>query len=162
MDWRCLEETMLDYINSFIKVCTSVFKEFVDCDIKADKVMFTSKDDFQQWEISGVITMSGSARGLAVISMKTVTAIKITNYLTGGEHSYLDEEVIDAVGEIINIIAGNIKKELEDEYQLRISLPRVIRKEAHLVVWPTERERLISIPFQIYENETICLSIGIN
>jgi chemotaxis protein CheX len=153
---------MLDYINSFIKVCTVVFKEFVDCDIKADKAMFTSREDFRQWEISGIITISGSARGLAVISMKTVTAIKITNHLTGGNHSFLDDEVVDAVGEIINIITGNIKKELEDEYQLRISLPKVIKKEAHLVVWPTERERLISIPFQIYENETICLSIGID
>jgi chemotaxis protein CheX len=157
-----MEEMMLDYINSFIKVCTMVFKEFAACDIKADKVMFISKKEFQEWEISGIITMSGSAHGLAVISMKSVTAIKITNYLTGGHHSFLDDEVVDAIGEIINIIAGNIKKELEDEYRLKISLPRVIKKKAHFVVWPTDRERLISIPFKIYDNETICLSIGID
>jgi chemotaxis protein CheX len=153
---------MLDYINSFIKVCTVVFKEFAACNIKADKVMFMSKKDFQEWEISGIITMSGSAHGLAVISMKTVTAIRITNHLTGGNHKYLDDEVVDAIGEIINIIAGNIKKELEDEYKLIISLPKVIKEKAHFVVWPTERERLICIPFGIYDNETICLSIGID
>jgi chemotaxis protein CheX len=153
---------MIDYINSFIKVSTSVFKDFTLCDIKPDKVMFMDKTDFQKWDISGIITISGGANGLAVISMKTATAIKITKQLTGMEHTYLDDEVVDAIGEIINIITGNIKKELEDDFKLKISLPKVIKGKAHFVVWPTERERLICVPFTIYNDEVICLSVAVD
>jgi chemotaxis protein CheX len=153
---------MLDYINSFIRVCTTVFKDFTHSDIKSEKVMFMSREDFHEWEISGIINITGGAHGLAVVSMKTKTATKITSRLTGKEHEYLDDEVVDAVGEIINIIAGNLKKEMEEDFKLIISLPKVIKGKAHFVVWPTDRDRLICVPFNIYDDEIICLSMAMD
>jgi chemotaxis protein CheX len=71
-------------------------------------------------------------------------------------------DMIDAIGEIVNIIAGNVKKNLEDMFKIVISLPKVVHGKAHIVVIPDDRMRLLCIPFKIFENETISLSININ
>jgi len=153
---------MEQYIQPFIEVCTSVFKNFVNVDLIAERVFFIEKDAFQDWDISGVIGLTGEARGAVAISMKTATAVKIADVLTGTKHEALDMDVIDATGEIINIIAGNVKKSLEEMFQLVISLPTIIRGKAHAIVWPSERARIICIPFTIFTDETICLSVAID
>jgi len=54
---------------------------------------------------------------------------------------------VDAVGELINIIAGNVKQELEESYRLVISLPTIVKGKEHTINWPDNRARVICIPF---------------
>ncbi|MDR2029009.1 MAG: chemotaxis protein CheX [Treponema sp.] len=114
------------------------------------------------WDISGLIALTGETRGIVAISMKTETALEITRILTGKTHSYLDSDVVDMIGELVNIISGNVKKNLEDTYKIIISLPYIIRGRAHLVVIPEERSRLLCIPFKIFIDQGLCLSISID
>ncbi len=153
---------MEEYIQPFIDVCTSVFKDFLQVDLKTERIYFVEKDDFHDWDISGIIGLTGEAIGAVAISMKMETALKITGLLTGGTHTKIDDEVTDAVGEIINIIAGNVKKYLEEMFKLVISLPTIIRGKDHMVIWPNEKTRVVCIPFTIFSNETVCLSVAIS
>jgi chemotaxis protein CheX len=153
---------MEQFIQPFVTVCTSVFSNFVHCGLVPERAYFTKKEDFLSWDISGLIALTGETRGIVAISMKTKTALEITRILTETTHTYLDEDVVDMVGEIINIITGNVKKELEEKYKLTISLPYIIKGKAHLVVLPLERPRLLCIPFRIFDDQTICLSISID
>jgi chemotaxis protein CheX len=150
------------FIQPFVDVCVLVFKDIANCDIRAERAYFTQKEDFLKWDISGVIALSGETRGIVALSMKTGTALRIANMVTGGEHTYLDDDVIDMVGEIVNVIAGNVKKELEENFKLIISLPYIIKSKAHMVVIPPERTRLICIPFTIFNDQVICLSFAID
>ena len=70
-------------------------------------------------------------------------------------------EMTDVVGELVNIISGNVKKNLEDYFQITISNPTVVSGIAHMVVIPDDRIRLLCIPFTVFNNEIICLSINI-
>ncbi len=153
---------MEEYIQPFIDVCSSVFKDFLQVDLQIERIFFVEKDDFHDWDISGIIGLSGEAIGAVAVSMKTETALKITGLLTGEDHSTVDDEVTDAVGEIINIIAGNVKKYLEEMFKLVISLPTIIRGKDHTVVWPNNKARVVCIPFTIFSNETVCLSVAIS
>jgi chemotaxis protein CheX len=153
---------MEQFIQPFIDVCTSVFKDFVKCDLVPERVYFSKKEDFLNWDISGLIALTGETRGIVAISMKTETALEITRILTGKTHSYLDSDVVDMIGELVNIISGNVKKNLEDTYKIIISLPYIIRGRAHLVVIPEERSRLLCIPFKIFIDQGLCLSISID
>lgn len=153
---------MEEYIQPFIDVTISVFKDFLQVDLKTERVFFAKKDDFHDWDISGIIGLSGEAIGAVAVSMKTETALKITGLLTGENHTKIDDEVTDAVGEIINIIAGNVKKYLEEMFKLIISLPTIVRGKDHMVVWPGEKTRVVCIPFSIFSNETVCLSVAIS
>jgi chemotaxis protein CheX len=153
---------MEQFIQPFVDVCTSVFKNFVKCDLVPERAYFTKKEDFLNWDISALIALSGSAKGIVTISMKTKTALEITQILTGNTHTHLDSDVADMIGEVVNIISGNVKKQLEEDYQLIISLPYIIRGKAHLVVIPVERTRLLCIPFKIFGDQTLCLSVSID
>jgi chemotaxis protein CheX len=153
---------MEQFIQPFIDVCSSVFKEFVKCDLIPERVYFSKREDFLNWDISGLIALTGETRGIVAISMKTPTALEITRILTGTTHTYLDSDVVDMIGEVVNIISGNVKKNLEDTFKLIISLPYIIKGKAHLVVIPVERTRLLCIPFKIFTDQSLCLSISID
>jgi chemotaxis protein CheX len=153
---------MHQYIDPFVEVCTVVFKELAKCELTAGRAYFITREDFQQWDISGIISLSGETRGLVAISMKTETAARITENITGRKHTYLDSDVVDAVGEIVNIVTGNVKQKLQDMFKLVISLPYVIKGKAHMIALPMERRRLLCIPFTIFDDQFICLSIAID
>jgi len=122
-----------------------------------------SKNEYESnWDISGIIGLSGEASGAVAISMKVITALRVTKILTNKDHQYIDEYVTDAVGEIINIITGNVKKDFEDDLRIKISLPTIIKGIAHSIVWPSEKTRIICIPFSIFEDQEICLSIAVD
>ena len=152
---------MKQYIQPFIKTCTSVFHEFVNLNPEAKMPYFLEKDAAAEWDISAVIGLTGEARGAVVISMKDELAIKITGILTGRVHSVLYDEVVDAVGELINIIAGNVKQELEDAFRLVISLPTIVTGKGHTIAWPEGQARVICIPFTISDKDSFVLSVAL-
>jgi chemotaxis protein CheX len=152
---------MEQYIQPFIDVCRNVFKEFLGCDLTAERPHFAGQDAVNKWDISAVIGLTGEARGAVVISMKADLAIRLTGILTGSQHAIVDEDVVDAIGEIINIIAGNAKKGLEEAFRLVISLPTIIEGSKHTVKWPNSQARIICIPFNIFENDSFFLSVAI-
>ncbi|MCL1814434.1 MAG: chemotaxis protein CheX [Treponema sp.] len=152
---------MEQYIQPFIQVTSAIFESMLQCAIKPDRAHFAGKESFLNWDISGLIALTGEVKGLVAISMKYPTASKITAHLTGSQ-DVSNSDMADAVGELLNIISGNVKKNLEDMFRIVISLPRVVSGKAHEVVIPDERTRMLCIPFKIYENEIISLSININ
>ena len=152
---------MEQYIRPFVQVTSMVFENMLQCELKPDRAYFAEKESFLTWDISGIIALTGEVKGLVAISMKNETASKITAHLTGAD-DFSGSDMVDAVGELVNIIAGNVKRSLEDMFHIIISLPKVVRGKAHLIVIPEERIRLLCIPFTIYENEVICLSINID
>jgi chemotaxis protein CheX len=154
---------MEQYIQPFIKVCETVFCDFCKTEVKAGRVFFVEKEEFSQdWDISGVIGLSGEARGAVAISLRESTALRITALLTGEEKQKIDSDATDAVGEIINIIAGNVKKHFEDNLRIRISLPTIVTGKSHTIVWPSGKTRIMSIPFSIFSDQEICLSVAVD
>jgi chemotaxis protein CheX len=151
------------YIQPFIKVCENVFRDFVGQELRAEVPYFLETNTEHEWDVSAVIGLTGEARGAVVISMKEELAVRLTNLLTGEEkHQHLDNDVIDAIGEIINIIAGNVKQELEEAFKLTISLPTIVSGKQHTVAWPDEQARIICIPFAIFDAETFGLSVALS
>ena len=154
---------MEQYIQPFIKVCENVFHDFCQTEVKAGRVFFVGKDEYESnWDISGIIGLSGEASGAVAISLKETTAFQVTSILTGEKHTAIDADVTDAIGEIINIIAGNVKKHFEEELKIKISLPTIIKGKAHSIVWPSEKTRIICIPFKIFADQEICLSVAVD
>jgi chemotaxis protein CheX len=154
---------MEQYVQPFIDVCINTFKTFCKTDVISGRAFFEDKDNYGNiWDISGIIGLTGEAQGAVAISLTEDAALKITKILTGKDHTSIDENVTDAVGEIINIIAGNVKKNLEEIFRLKISIPSIIKGKSHQVVWPASKTRIICVPFTIFTNQTFCLSVAID
>ncbi|MDR2444381.1 MAG: chemotaxis protein CheX [Spirochaetaceae bacterium] len=152
---------MEKYIQSFIDVCKNVFRELIGAEIEAGRPYFSSQISYPNWDISGVIGITGDACGAIVISLKKALALKLTEILTGKAHDSEDEEVVDSIGEIINIISGNLKLDFEKEFRLVISLPTVVCGNDHTIQWPHSNARIICIPFNIFEDDVFFLAVAI-
>ena len=61
------------------------------------------------------------------------------------KYQALGVEVLDGVGELVNIIAGNAKRDFGDS-QIEISLPGVITGNNYKIHWP-DGVPVIAIPF---------------
>jgi len=151
---------MGNYIQSFIAVCQNVFKKFVGLDITVGRPFFVDQREAHQWDLSAVIGLTGEVSGAVVISLKTPLALRLTERLTGAPHEAIDEDVVDAVGEVVNIVAGNVKRDLEADFRPVISLPSIVQGRLHQIAWPAPSARVIRVPFEA-SGEEFALSVSI-
>ncbi len=153
---------MEKYTQPFIATCKHVFRDFIGVDIIAKTPYFIDSTDEFKWDISGIIGLAGEVQGAVVLSLKSDLAMMLTERLTQTRHTEMNDDVYDAIGEIINIIAGNVKKDLEDVFKIVISLPTIIKGENHHMVWlKSQSTRKITIPFEVLNTHSFCLSVSL-
>lgn len=134
----------VEYINPFVRSVLSVFSTMVQCELTRGQPFI--KDSFQPaYEVSGVIGLSGKAKGTVVLSLDREAAMRATEALLGERPLTLNADVTDAVGELTNMIAGNAKAQLE-HFALSVTLPTVITGKGHCIDFP-KGATAICIPF---------------
>ncbi len=122
----------VEYINPFVESTRNVFTSM--CRMEVERKRLFLKDDYRMFgDISGVMGLSGEASGSVVISLPTRLACVAVGRMIGQEPAAdLDEDVSDAVGEIINMISGQAKAMLaKSAYRFTISLPSVVSGAGH-------------------------------
>lgn len=103
------------------------------------------EDPYDLDEVSALIGLAGETTGAVVLSFSRETAIRIISILSGKQHTALSNEVLDGVGELVNIIAGNAKRDLLG-FRIMISLPGVLVGDSYRIKWP-QGIPVITIPF---------------
>ena len=134
----------VEYINPFITAASQAFQTMLGHEIRRG-VPVLKEDADLQFEISGVIGLSGSAVGTVVLSFSENVALQAAGTMLMMEMTEINADVIDAVGELTNMVAGAAKAQLE-HLQLSISLPNVITGKGHEVRFPSN-VRPIVMPF---------------
>ncbi len=109
-------------------------------------------------DLSALIGLSGGLPGTVIVGVDKSLAIDFTESVIGHTTTQIDEEVIDAVGEIANMIVGAAKCKLTT-YKLSISLPSVICGRGLTVNFP-RAVRPVCIPFRC-EGSRLTLRIGL-
>jgi chemotaxis protein CheX len=152
-----------DYIIPFVEVTRDTFKDFVQIEnVESKTPFYLDPDKGFEWDISAVIGLSGVVKGAVIVSMKQELAVKLTDILAGPGHSEMDADVVDAIGEINNIIAGNIKPKVPNGDKIVISIPTVIKGKEHSIAWPSKQTRILCIPFKAYESDIFHLMVAID
>jgi chemotaxis protein CheX len=126
----------VQFINPFIAATVSVFDSMLGCKLVRRDVS-RKRDKQPRHEVSGVIGLSGRAQGTVVLGLSREAAISATEALLQERPSGINREVTDAIGELVNIIAGNAKAQLES-LQMSVSLPSVITGKCHCVDFPSK------------------------
>ncbi len=134
-----------EYINPFISAVDNAFRTMLDCEVKRGDLMLKTSQE-PGFEISGIIGLSGKAVGTVVLSLSENVALKAASVMLQIEATQIDDEVVDAVGELANMVAGAAKAELE-EYSLSVSLPNVITGPGHEIRFPSNVTP-ICVPFE--------------
>ncbi|MCO6043798.1 chemotaxis protein CheX [Aeoliella sp. ICT_H6.2] len=134
-----------EYINPFIEATVDVFKTMLGCEVERTGLA-VNQTFCPQFDITGIIGLSGRAHGDVVISFERDVALKATEALVGGTCGEITEDVVDTVGELTNMIAGNAKTQLES-LEMSLALPTVIVGHNHSIRFPSKVKPL-SLPFQ--------------
>jgi chemotaxis protein CheX len=120
-----------EYINPFISATVEVFATMLGCELKRGALSLNQ--NFQPaHEISGIIGLSGKASGTVVVSVGQDVAIAATEVMLGNRPDSVTTDVIDAVGELTNMIAGRAKAMLE-QLEMNLALPTVITGQNHTI-----------------------------
>lgn len=132
------------YINPFLVASMNLFKNYlgVECSSGAP---YLNPDPQNLDEVTGIIGLAGETVGAVVLSFNRETAIGVASKMAGKRYMNLSNEVVDIVGELVNIVAGNAKKDLL-EFRISISLPGVLIGEGSKIKWPANVP-VITIPF---------------
>jgi chemotaxis protein CheX len=152
---------LANYVEPFVEVTVTTFKDFVGAEVSPGHPHFLDPDQGHEWDISAVIGLSGLVKGAVIVSMKRDLAIKLTDVLAGPGHKEMDADVIDVIGEINNIIAGNIKPKIPNGEKIVISIPTIIKGKEHSIAWPGKQTRILCIPHKIYEGDIFHLMVAI-
>lgn len=124
-----------DYIKPFVMAAKKVFETMIDVPFNLGKPSLKTGSQVPPHEISSIIGLSGNVSGSVVISLSSEVAFLLVSALTGEEVSELDEDCIDAIGEMANMIAGNAKTYFPSDNNA-ISTPSVVVGK-HKVSYPS-------------------------
>ena len=134
-----------DYINPFLLSTVSVFERMLSLELVRE-APFIRQHFAQQYDVTGIIGLSGKTTGTVAVSLPSEMALAITEKLLGERPAEIDAHVVDCIGEVTNMIAGAAKAHLE-HLQLSLGLPTVIMGRSTCVAFPS-RATPISIPFR--------------
>ena len=131
---------LAEHINPFLKSVCNTFDTMLQCNAQRGEMTLADVGE-RRFPISGVIGLSGKAVGTVVINLSKEVALKSASTMLMTEMTELDDDVLDAVGELANMVAGQAKAELE-EYELSVSLPNVITGDGHDIRFPSDAKPL--------------------
>jgi chemotaxis protein CheX len=119
------------YINPFIRAIKNVFSTMLKIEVNVQKPSL-KVDGQSSADVSGVIGFTGDATGCVVLSFSKEVACKAASTFAGMAITLDSPDLVDAIGELANMVAGNAKKDFEGAH-ISISLPSVIIGHDHIV-----------------------------
>lgn len=147
----------IEFINPFVTAANQVFQTMLGCELRRGPLEM-KQEHTPMYEVSGLIGLSGKCRGMVVVSASRETAMCATEVMLGARPKELNSDVMDAVGELTNMIAGAAKTQLE-EFQLTISLPTVICGKGQAIAFPSQTAPIV-IPFES-DMGPVCVQVGL-
>lgn len=135
------------YINAFLEGTINVLKTMAMMEPIACKP-YLKKGSQAKGDVSGIIGFTGAARGSLAISFSKTSILKIVSNMLDENHSDINGEVRDAVGEITNMISGVARKNLESQgLNVQAAIPTIVSGENHAILHVLGGPSIV-IPFQ--------------
>ncbi len=97
--------------------------------------------------ISGIIGLAGSTKGLLAIHLPNSAALAVTTAFLGMEVEEIDDDVRDAIGELANMVAGNLKSALDPSgSDIKLSMPSAVHGEEYSIDC-LANSQTVTVPF---------------
>jgi len=121
------------YINPFIVGALEVLKKMARVEAVAGKP-FVSKTDVAHGDVSGIIGITGDAVGSLAISFTNGCICAVVGRMLGEVYTEPTRDVLDAVGEITNMISGVARTRMEKEgLNVYAAIPSVVFGSNHTI-----------------------------
>ncbi len=134
------------FVNAYLAAVQNVFKKMLSLNIVMGKPIL-KKDNYSSGDVTGVIGFAGDRKGTFSLSFSKKGAAYIYKRFVDEEAASMTPDVVDAIGELTNIISGQTRLEIEKlGFNLKAALPTVIIGQNVEINFITKLP-VISLPF---------------
>lgn len=136
-----------ELINPFINSASNVLKTMAQLNPVPGKP-YVKTDKLTWGVVTGLIGLAGDrATGNMVISFDEGCILKVVSNMLMEDFNEMTEDVLDAVGEITNMISGGAKKELSEHgYSFDMAIPVIVRGQ-NVEITQITKSPIVVIPF---------------
>ncbi len=138
MDVKC--------INPFVESVDTVFQTMLNVQPQRQKLKIGDGQG-KGAAVTSLVGISGQVQGVVVLRFPAETALEIAERMLGTEVSVVNAEVVDAVSEIVNMVAGSAKAKFDYDPPLELGLPTVVQGSDYKVKYPSGTTWL-EVPFE--------------
>lgn len=117
--------------------------------VKAEVGKASLKKDKVTWgDVTGIIGLAGyQANGNMIISFDEKAIILIVNAMLGESYTKINDEIVDAVGELTNMISGGAKRTFNEVgYFFEMATPLTVVGK-NLEIKQLTNDPVITVPF---------------
>jgi chemotaxis protein CheX len=147
------------FINPFLDGAKEVLKTMAFTEATAGKA-YLKKGDMAHGDVSGIIGITGDAIGSLAVSFHTNCICGIVSSMLGETHTEPTREVLDAVGELTNMISGVARTHMErNGLSVYAAIPSVVVGEGHTISHILKAPSIV-IPFSTPQGDffvDVCL-----
>lgn len=143
-----------DGVGSFIEISDKIIESTVEIftgmvmmeiSVAGEPVMNLGR---LQHSITGMVGLAGTHKGVLAVHFPNQVAMDVTSSFLGMEVDEINADVQDAIGEIANMLGGNLKTILSDRGKdIQLSLPSTISGEEYSFSSQAEVDQII-LPFK--------------
>jgi chemotaxis protein CheX len=123
----------VNYINPFLEGTLDVLKKMAFITAEPGKP-YIKKSSVSAGDVSGIIGITGDATGSLALSFTESCICEIVNTMLGENHASINSEIIDAVGELTNMISGSARNLMEKQgIKAFAAIPTVVHGKNHTI-----------------------------
>jgi len=134
------------YINPFLESIDNVFAMMLDLQPHRKDIQVSDGNTGGDAALTSLVGISGKLNGVVVMRFPTETALGLAGRMLDAAPSEIDHSVIDAISEIVNMVAGSAKSKFNSDPPLELGLPTVVEGREYKVRYPTKSVWL-EVPF---------------
>ena len=128
-----------------------VFKSMFGMDVNSNG--FERKSELQAGEeVLSIIGIRGEWKGSFMLVCDPASACKLVSTMLGSDIPTLDNEVLDGIGELANIMMGNLKDVLEEGSKDVAMTPPTVVHGDNMIVRARAKQEWLVVPFTTYNS----------
>jgi chemotaxis protein CheX len=133
--------------DSIVEITKGVFSTMVMMDVVGEPPLAEPVINFHE-TLTSMVGLAGSYSGILAIHCPKNLALLITSNMLGMEVTEIDEDVNDAMGEIANMVGGDVKHIFSPKGgDINLSIPTVIYGSDYMLESMSSIESLV-MPFE--------------
>ena len=138
--------TRKELARHMVQVTKETFEMMIPIPLSIGKIAARPREDLVDC-VSAIVGIAGSLSVLVDVCCSQEAALKISTALLEEDMLEINHEVLDAIGELANLLAGAMKGKLATQGgRLELTVPFVITGDRYTVKWPVNSVA-VEVPF---------------
>lgn len=142
-------------VNPFVEGALHILDTTAFVKVKPE-TPFLKKDTGSNGDITGILEITGDLQGSAAISFSEKCILGIVSAMFGEDMIEINEEIIDAVGEISNMIAGHVTTKIAElDKKVKVKFVKVCQGADQNIDHIKEGGEILVLPFRTTKGKMV-------